>query len=173
MGQYHYPINWNRREYLDPHTFGDGLKLLEFGCSQNSTLTGLAVLLASSNKGGARGGGDLHPWHDADRFGSDRVDDYIIDEDYEQRLMNHVVGRWAGQRIQILGDYHNADETCGEGTGDQPWNSGPMGDRWTNIGAAVLQTMRLDHYLRHDDTGITTPTQELVSADGVIREETR
>lgn len=33
MGQYHLIANLDRREYLNPLKFGDGLKLREFGFS--------------------------------------------------------------------------------------------------------------------------------------------
>lgn len=79
MGQYYYIVNLDKKEFLHPHKFGDGLKLLEFGCSANGTLTGLAILLADGNN---RGGGDLH---------SD----------------NPIIGSWAGDRIVIAGDYAN------------------------------------------------------------------
>jgi hypothetical protein len=70
-------VNLDKQQYIHPHKFGDGLKLLEFGCSANGTLTGLAILLADGNN---RGGGDL------------RSDDPII-------------GSWAGDRIVVAGDY--------------------------------------------------------------------
>lgn len=78
MGQYHYVVNLTKREFLHPHKFGDGLKLLEFGMSAQGTMTALAVLLSNSPN---RGGGDL------------RSDD---EEWY---------GRWAGDNIVIAGDY--------------------------------------------------------------------
>jgi len=77
MGQYYLVVNLDKGEYLYPHKFGDGLKLLEFGASGCGTMTGLAVLLADGN---GRGGGDLH---------SD----------------NPIIGSWAGDRIVIAGDY--------------------------------------------------------------------
>lgn len=77
MGQYYYVVNIDKKQYLHPHRFGDGLKLLEFGCSAMGTLTGLAVLLASGN---GRGGGDL-------------------------RSNDPIVGSWAGDRIVVAGDY--------------------------------------------------------------------
>jgi hypothetical protein len=79
MGQYYLPTNINKREYLDAHTFGDGLKLLEFGLSGMGLMSGLAILLADGN---GRGGGD-------------------INED----PVSEIVGRWAGDRIVIAGDY--------------------------------------------------------------------
>lgn len=77
MGQFYLVVNIDRKEYINPHKLGDGLKLLEFGCSAIGTLTALAVLLVDGN---GRGGGDLH---------SD----------------NPVIGSWAGDRIVIAGDY--------------------------------------------------------------------
>jgi hypothetical protein len=124
MGQYHYPVNWDRKEYLDPNTFGDGLKLLEFGSSANGTLTGLAVLLASSNQGGARGGGDLHPWHGGPGYGG-RENEVIVNARYEQALMECIVGRWATDRVSILGDYHTTEEIPAD-VATAPWTSGPF-----------------------------------------------
>ena len=80
MGQYYLIVNLDKQQFLHPHKCGDGLKLLEFGCSANGTLTALAILLADGNN---RGGGDL-------------------------RSHNAIIGSWAGDRIVIAGDY--ADE---------------------------------------------------------------
>jgi len=80
MGQYYKIVNLDKKEYLHPHKFGDGLKLLEFGLSGMGTLAGLTVLLADGNN---RGGGDL-------------------------RSDNPLIGSWAGDRIVVTGDY--ADE---------------------------------------------------------------
>ena len=77
MGQYYVVVNRTKREYLNPHKFGDGLKLLEFGRSGGGTMLGLAILLADGNN---RGGGDL---------GSD----------------NPIIGSWSGDSIVIAGDY--------------------------------------------------------------------
>jgi len=146
MGQYHYPVNWDKGEYICPHRFGDGLKLLEFGCSASGTLLGLAVLLASSNKGGARGGGDLHPWHGGPGY-EGRENSVIVSDEYEQRLMNFIVGRWAGDRISVLGDYHNEDELVSELP--SPW-SGEGESVWTDISGAVVQAVCLDYYVRNE-----------------------
>lgn len=77
MGQYHLTVNLDKKQFLDPHKLGDGLKLMEFGNSAGGVMTGLAILLAVSNN---RGGGDLH---------SD----------------NELIGSWGGDRIAIIGDY--------------------------------------------------------------------
>lgn len=84
MGQYFKVVNLDRREFLNPHAFDDGLKLLEFGCSSMGTLLGLTLLLRSSDEGG---GGD---------FGNRGT---VLPSMWER------VGSWAGTRIVIAGDY--------------------------------------------------------------------
>jgi hypothetical protein len=78
MGQYHKIVNLDKKEFLNPFAFDDGLKLLEFGSSGEGTMKALAVLLSNSPN---RGGGDLR---------SDDTEWY---------------GRWAADRIVIAGDY--------------------------------------------------------------------
>ena len=79
MGQYHITVNLDKREFINPHLLGDGLKLWEFGSSgDGGVMMALSMLLACSN---GRGGGD-YPDHNED-----------------------VIGRWAGDRIAIVGDY--------------------------------------------------------------------
>lgn len=80
MGQYYYVVNVTKKQYLHPHKFGEGIKLLEFSQSAGGTMTALAALLADGN---GRGGGDI---------GSS----------------DPLVGSWAGDTIVIAGDY--ADE---------------------------------------------------------------
>jgi hypothetical protein len=100
MGQYHMVVNLDKKEFLDPHSLGCGLKLMEQAGTQFGTAGALLILLACSN---GRGGGDCfkHPY----------------------------VGRWAGDHIAVVGDYaedtdlalkHEAGriyEHCLEGTG--------------------------------------------------------
>lgn len=81
MGQYYKIVNLDKGQYLKPHKFNDGAKLLEFG-DGGLTMTALAVLLADGNN---RGGGDL-------------------------RSDNPVIGSWAGDRIVIAGDYADPEK---------------------------------------------------------------
>ena len=83
MGQYFYIVNLDKQEFLHPHCFGDGLKLMEFGCSPTGTMLGLALLLRRSSESG---GGDFP--------GSDP---------------EGLLGRWAGDRIVVIGDYDESD----------------------------------------------------------------
>jgi hypothetical protein len=85
IGQYHYVVNLDRREFLHPHQLGDGLKLMEFANSIGGTTTALCILLARSN---GRGGGDLH---------------------YDSTW----IGAWGNNRITIIGDYTVPDDVPG------------------------------------------------------------
>lgn len=82
MGQYHLIIDLDAREFLDPHQLGAGLKAWEQIANRASTPQALFVLLTCSN---GRGGGDFKP--------------YVAQND------EPVIGRWAGHRIAVVGDY--------------------------------------------------------------------
>jgi len=81
MGQYHEVYNLDKKERIYPHSIDNGLKLYEQVGHIGSTSTALFALLANSN---GRGNGDFpeHP----------------------------MIGRWAGDRILIQGDYYSSDD---------------------------------------------------------------
>ena len=94
MGQYHYTVNLDKKEFLNPHKLGCGLKLVEqVGGPPGGVNDALHLLLAVSN---GRGGGDFH-------------------------TKSSFIGRWGGDRIAVVGDYaeardldseHDADTIC-------------------------------------------------------------
>ena len=84
MGQYHLTVNLDKKEFLMPHKLGVGLKLREQTGFGNSIPDALFMLLACSN---GYGGGDF--------IGEDK---------------NKMIGRWAGDRIAIVGDYAQVDD---------------------------------------------------------------
>lgn len=86
MGQYHYIVNLEKREYIDPDHLGVGLKAWEQLANMPSTPQALFCLLLCSN---GRGGGDL------------------IDPG------EPVIGRWAGNRIAVVGDYADDSDLAG------------------------------------------------------------
>jgi len=86
MGQYYLTVNCDKEQYLNAHRFGQGLKLLEFGCDSDGVMTGLAILLSNGN---GRGGGDLNS-------------------------QNPLVGSWAGARIAVAGDYGDGGKFLSE-----------------------------------------------------------
>jgi hypothetical protein len=103
MGQYHKVYNVDKREYIEPHEINNGLKLVEQIGYEHSTSTALFLLLANSN---GRGGGDV--------------------EEHE------FIGRWAGDRIVVQGDYAEA--------GDQGYIYNP--EQYINISSDI------DHMLK-------------------------
>jgi len=72
---YHLIVNIDKGEYLDPHAFGEGRHLREFGRTQSLVAAALVWLLSRSN---GQGGGDV-PAH-------------------------ILVGRWAGDRVVVVGE---------------------------------------------------------------------
>jgi len=118
--------------------------MMEVALGQYGVLTGLAVLLAEQNKGGARGGGDLHPWTDAEIYGEDRTLPVTGREDY---LMAEIVGRWAGDRVSMIGDYWEESDPAAASVKGGPWNDEVSGE-WTDISEDTLAAMELDYYLR-------------------------
>ena len=112
MGQYNMIVNLDKREYLYPHKFGDGFKLMEFGQSAGGTLTGLTILLAGSN---GRGGGDFH---------------------------GEGAGGWAGDRIAIIGDYWEVNDVPGLTADDMQdlWSDDPL--TWTDKSDVVVAVLK-------------------------------
>lgn len=85
MGQYHIPINLTKREFINPHKLGSGLKLLEQAWTQPGTATSLILLLGVSTGPDGRGGGDPRSGHPR-------------------------IGSWGGDRIAIVGDYAELED---------------------------------------------------------------
>lgn len=85
MGQYHKVYNIDKREFIHAHRIDNGLKLLEQCGPGDTPTTSDAVWLLLSNSNG-RGGGDApkHP----------------------------MVGRWAGDRLVVQGDYAEDSDTA-------------------------------------------------------------
>ncbi len=83
VGQYYYIVNPAKRQYLNPHKFGCGLKLMEFSNSRFGPQQALCILLAKSN---GQGGGDLS---------TNGLTEAEI----------ALIGSWAGDSIYVAGDY--------------------------------------------------------------------
>ncbi len=124
MGQYYRIVNRDRQEFLEPNEFGDGSKLLEFGCSSNGVMTALAILLSDGN---GRGGGDIcrtlnytdderqpEGWEpkDYERIENECTSPGWKSEDgskfpdrHYRTMVPKVAGTWADCRIVVVGDY--------------------------------------------------------------------
>ncbi len=81
MGQYHVLVNIDKKEKVEPHGLGLGLKQYEHAGCEASLSDALYILVMTSP---ARGGGDF-PETD-------------------------ISGRWKGDRVLVLGDYTEASD---------------------------------------------------------------
>jgi hypothetical protein len=86
MGQYYIIVNPVKKQFINPHKFGSGLKLMEFTNDQHGPLQALAILLSNGN---GQGGGDL---------GMEGLTE-------EQQAL---IGSWAGDPVIVAGDYGEA-----------------------------------------------------------------
>ena len=83
MGQYHYLVNFDRKEIVHPHKLDLGAKQIEHTHTVASFSDVLYMLMTTSPN---RGGGDLR-----------------YDEALEQEFQ--TFGRWVGDRVAVFGDY--------------------------------------------------------------------
>lgn len=121
MGQYHIPVNLDKKEFIDPHQLGVGLKQWEQFASQGGTCAALFALLCVSNH---RGGGDLQG------------------EEYDPTDDEGVLGRWAGDRLAVVGDYGQANDL------GLPFHAGEVYEacsnedpEWTDISELVVPVL--------------------------------
>lgn len=77
MGQYHHLVNVDKKEVVNPHGLGLGLKQWEHLGEFEGTLADAMYILMMTSP--ARGGGDLPE--------------------------TEISGRWTGDRVLVLGDY--------------------------------------------------------------------
>ena len=107
MGQYHKVYNLDKREFIHAHDIDNGLKLLEQCGPSDEPTTSDAVWLLLANSNG-RGSGDApkHP----------------------------MVGRWAGDRLVVQGDYAGAE--------DAAYLPEDVSEKCTNISSDVKQMLR-------------------------------
>jgi hypothetical protein len=84
LGQYWLAVNLDRKEFVHGHRLGSGLKLWEMVA--NAPGVGAALIILTAAHPEERGGGDLNH---AALVGTNE----------------QVIGRWAGNRIAIVGDY--------------------------------------------------------------------
>ena len=106
MGQYHYTVNLDKREFLNPYKLGDGLKLYEQINSPGGVPSALFILLACSN---GRGGGDFN--FDTYEFVGEKC--YRMPREGCEDLLELAtrwVGHWAGDRVAVVGDYAELDD---------------------------------------------------------------
>lgn len=111
MGQYWKIVNLDKKEFVMPHRLGTGLKLWEQLANHPGTGAALVILCAAMPD--ARGGGDFDldsNWHGPERdeaMKSGTIDGCTpgpMPEEYPA-IAKRTIGRWAGDRIALVGDY--------------------------------------------------------------------
>lgn len=140
MGQYWKVVNLDKREWVDPHQLGVGMKLGEQVGSGHGTPDAIFILVTALRE--HRGGGDFD-W-DTNYYGPER-DNKIAEHRHNggpvieayNEIAKRTIGRWAGDRIAVVGDY--ADDS------DLEWSI--TTDKGT-FGFASIYGMCQDH----DDT---------------------
>ena len=106
MGQYWKPVNLDKKEFVHPHKIGCGSKLWEQLANSPSTGSALVILTAAMPE--QRGGGDFdldENWHGPERtFPEHNICAGPMPAEYAE-LARWTIGRWAGDRIALVGDY--------------------------------------------------------------------
>ena len=106
MGQYWYVCNLSKKEYIHPHKLGTGLKLWEQLANHPGTGAALIVLCAAMPK--PRGGGDFdleENWHGIERYNASDINNPGPLPSEYYKIAARTIGRWAGDRIALVGDY--------------------------------------------------------------------
>lgn len=146
MGQYYMVVDLDKREFLHPHRLGSGLKVWEI-CAGNLPRV-LAYLLKQST---GQGGGDPRP---RDKFPN--------------------CGRWAGDRVVIVGDYDETEAFQGL------YREVQDKEFWTEISPFVAP--EFNRFVEFQDKQVDEPvapeecehgeTWTVVDRDGVVVRET-
>lgn len=141
MGQYFIICNLDKKELVDPGEFGHGLKLFSIASSSNGALMGLTYLLALS---GGSGG-------------------------VEQRASDPMFGRWAGDRVAIVGDYFNGT-VAGMAWDQGVWTEvSSWRDGWVDITEHVVRSIEAFFRVRVERGGLDdTGPRSVLHADGTV-----
>lgn len=123
MGQYHLLVNSDKKEYVNPRDLGFGAKQLEH-CGFIGDLPFVQYLLTTSSR--ARGFGD-----------------FSLTE-YNEAFL----GRWAGDRVFILGDYTELGDVPKVRSAHTFWRKIHAKESdWTNISDLALVALENDEDL--------------------------
>lgn len=119
MGQYWITVNLDKREFINPHKVATGLKLWEQLANHPGTGAALIILTAAMPE--VRGGGDFDlekNWHGPEReFPEHNITPGPMPDDYSE-IARRTIGRWAGDRIALIGDYAERSDLAPEHDAD-------------------------------------------------------
>jgi len=124
MGQYHLLVNSDKKEYVNPRDLGFGAKQLEH-CGFLGDLPQVQYLLTTSSR--ARGNGD-----------------FPLTE-YNAAFL----GRWAGDRVFILGDYTELGDVPKVRSAHTFWKKiHALDSEWVNISELAQIALENDDELK-------------------------
>jgi len=112
MGQYWVAVNLDKKEKIDARKLGCGLKLWEQVANQNP---GAALIILCAALREERGGGDLS---------------------LDSSVAKRTIGRWAGDRIALVGDYAKDTDLAPEHEASKIYEA-----EWTDISEDVLRVI--------------------------------
>lgn len=107
MGQYFKAVNLDKTEYICPWCIGGGAKLWEWAVNSQGAI--FTLLLRQSSESGGGDYGSIGPQIVELKDGEDLS--YIIGRAVSREGVpieipaDSIVGRWAGDRITLVGDY--------------------------------------------------------------------
>jgi len=150
MGQYFKVVNKTKKEILNPHTFGNGVKLWELVSDGNGVLQGLGLLLAEGH----------------------------VEYDKNNELKpSTIIGRWHGDSITILGDY--AQDKKGDNIYETMIDSnGELKKSWKDISVETYKTLLKDtwigrrkaEWIRMNGTGMMFGSEKEIMEELFIKE---
>lgn len=126
MGQYFRAVNLDKKEWLDPWSLGVGAKFWEW-CANREAAVFPYLLRASSE---ADAGGDLKT-HDSSKV-RELMEKGLSYEEAVAQIPTYTwdyAGRWAGDRILLVGDYDDSGL----------WDEVETSPDYTEISAGVLE----------------------------------
>jgi len=123
MGQYWHAVNLDKREFVSAHQLGHGVKLWEHLANHPGTGAALIILCAAMPE--PRGGGDFdltENWHGPERtFPEHATTPGPMPPSYAE-IAKRTIGRWAGDRIALVGDYAEDSDLAPEHHASKIWD---------------------------------------------------
>jgi hypothetical protein len=151
MGQYWKVVNLDKHETICPHKVGSGIKLWEILANPPGVGAALVILCAAMPE--ARGGGDFdldQNWHGPERtFPEHNAAPGPMPDDYPV-IAARTIGRWAGDRIALIGDYAEDGDLAPEHAASTLYE---RSDKWTDVSSDVREVIAHELDGSWHDTG--------------------
>jgi hypothetical protein len=138
--------NHDLREYVDVHAMSAFAGNLTSLNEDNAAMWALSLLLAASN---GKASGDFDPVPERVEGNPDDGFTVIEPPEHVQTLLK-LVGRWAGNRVSIIGSYFAADTEIEYSLGEPGdlWQKMTDQDGWVDISEHVIELIELDESVK-------------------------